>query len=155
MADAFFSDDATLDLETSGGTAVPIAGIQDIEVVPSVSIERLYTAGSIKIDSQQQHEFEVAVDIGFSKWDLDLAAQWLGGDGSSATSITDETDPQKYKITSEFTEVNDGATYKLEVTGITFEEMPIIAVSRGEFIQWDLSGVGVDLTTLDNTDNLP
>ena len=36
MTDAFFSDDATLTLETSGATSVPIAGIQDIEVVPSV-----------------------------------------------------------------------------------------------------------------------
>jgi len=155
MADAFFSDDATLTLKTSSGTDVPIAGIQDIEVVPSVSIERLYTGDSIKIDSQQQHEFEVAVDIGFSKWDLDLAKEWLGGDGTSVTTLTDTTDPQKYKITSEFTEVNDGSTYKLEVTGITFEEMPIIAVSRGEFIQWDLSGIGEDVNTLDNTDNLP
>jgi len=149
MADAFFSDDATLDLETSGDTTVPIAGIQDIEVVPSVSIERLYTGDSIKIDSQQQHEFEVAVDIGFSKWDLDLAKEWLGGDGTATTTLTDTTDPQKYKITSEFTEVNDGSTYKIEVTGITFEEMPIIAVSRGEFIQWDLSGIGEDVNTLD------
>jgi hypothetical protein len=148
MTDAFFSDDATLTLETSGATSVPIAGIQDIEVVPSVSIERLYTGDSIKIDSQQQHEFEVAVDIGFSKWDLSLAAEWLGGPASTATSMTDTTDPQKYKITSTFTEVNNGATYDLEVTGITFEEMPIIAVSRGEFIQWDLSGVGEDLTNL-------
>jgi hypothetical protein len=155
MADAFFSDDATLTLKTSGGTDIPIAGIQDIEVVPSVSIERLYTGDSIKIDSQQQHEFEVAVDIGFSKWDLDLAKEWLGGDGTSATTLTDTTDPQKYKITSEFTEVNDGSTYKLEVTGITFEEMPIIAVSRGEFIQWDLSGTGEDVNTLDDTANLP
>jgi len=155
MADAFFSDDATLTLKTSSDTDVPIAGIQDIEVVPSVSIERLYTGDSIKIDSQQQHEFEVAVDIGFSKWDLDLAKEWLGGDGTSATTLTDTTDPQKYKITSEFTEVNDGSTYKLEVSGITFEEMPIIAVSRGEFIQWDLSGIGEDLNTLDNTNNLP
>jgi len=154
MADAFFSDDATLTLKTSSGTDVPIAGIQDIEVVPSVSIERLYTGDSIKIDSQQQHEFEVAVDIGFSKWDLDLAKEWLGGDGTSATTLTDTTDPLKYKITSEFTEVNDGSTYKLEVTGITFEEMPIIAVSRGEFIQWDLSGIGEDVNTLDNTNNL-
>ncbi|UXF50623.1 hypothetical protein 7908G4C8_24 [Haloquadratum phage sp.] len=148
MTDAFFSDDATLTLETSGATSVPIAGIQDIEVVPSVSIERLYTGDSIKIDSQQQHEFEVAVDIGFSKWDLSLAAEWLGEPASTGTSMTDTTDPQKYKITSTFTEVNNGATYDLEVTGITFEEMPIIAVSRGEFIQWDLSGVGEDLTNL-------
>jgi len=148
MTDAFFSDDATLTLETSGTTSVPIAGIQDIEIVPSVSIERLYTGDSIKIDSQQQHEFEVAVDIGFSKWDLSLAEEWLGGPDTTATSMTDTTDPQKYKITSTFTEVNNGATYDLEVTGITFEEMPIIAVSRGEFIQWDLSGVGEDLTNL-------
>jgi hypothetical protein len=148
MTDAFFSDDATLTLETSGATSVPIAGIQDIEVVPSVSIERLYTGDSIKIDSQQQHEFEVAVDIGFSKWDLTLAAEWLGGAASTGTGMADTTDPQKYKISSTFTEVNNGATYDLEVTGITFEEMPIIAVSRGEFIQWDLSGVGEDLTNL-------
>jgi len=33
--------------------------------------------------------------------------------------------------------------------------MPIIAVSRGEFIQWDLSGIGEDVNTLDNTNNLP
>jgi len=148
MTDAFFSDDATLTLETSGGTDVPIAGIQDIEVVPSVSIERLYTGDSIKIDSQQQHEFEVAVDIGFSKWDLSLAAEWLGGPASTDTSMTDTTDPQKYKIQSTFTEINGATSYNLEVSGITFEEMPIIAVSRGEFIQWDLSGVGEDLTNL-------
>ncbi|UXF50540.1 hypothetical protein 7778G3F11_37 [Haloquadratum phage sp.] len=149
MTDAFFSDDATLTLETSGQTSVPIAGIQDIEVVPSVSMERLYTADSIKIDSQKQHEFEAAVDIGFSKWDLSLVEEWLGGPATTATSMTDTTDPQKYKIESTFTEVNNGATYDLEVTGITFEEMPIIAVSRGEFIQWDLSGVGEDLTNLE------
>jgi len=149
MTNAFFSDDATLTLETAGGTTVPIAGIQDIEVVPSVSIERLYTGDSIKIDSQQQHEFEVAVDIGFSKWDLTLADEWIGGRTSTATSMLDSTDPQKYKITSTFTEVNNGTTYNFEVTGITFEEMPIIAVSRGEFIQWDLSGVGEDLTNLE------
>jgi len=148
MTDAFFSDDATLTLETSGDTEIPIAGIQDIEVVPSVSIERLYTGDSIKIDSQQQHEFEVAVDIGFSKWDLTLASEWLGGPTSTATTMTDTTDPQKYKIQSTFTEVNGGTSYDLEVSGITFEEMPIIAVSRGEFIQWDLSGVGEDLTNL-------
>jgi len=149
MTDAFFSDDATLSLTTSNGSSVPIAGIQDVEIVPSVSIERLYTGDSIKIDSQQQHEFEVAVDIGFSKWDLSLADEWLGGAGLTSTSMTDTTDPAFYQISSTFTEVNNGATYDIEVTGITFEEMPIIAVSRGEFIQWDLSGVGEDLTTLE------
>jgi hypothetical protein len=146
MADAFFSDDATLDLQTSGGTSIPIAGIQDIEVVPSVSIERLYTADSIKIESQQQHELEVAVDIGFSKWDINLIKEWLAGDSATSSSMTDTTDPQQFEITTNFTEINDGKEYKATVSGITFEEMPLIAVSRGEFIQWDLSGVGEDIS---------
>jgi hypothetical protein len=146
MTDAFFSDDATLEMLTSGGTSVPIAGIQDIEIVPSVSIERLYTGDSIKIDEQQQHEFEVAVDIGFSKWDLELMDSWLGGATVTSSSMIDTTDPQKYEITSEFTEVNAGATYKATVSGITFEEMPLVAISRGEFIQWDLSGTGEDIS---------
>jgi formyltetrahydrofolate synthetase len=149
MTDAFFSDDATLLLQTNDTSAdIPIAGIQDIEIVPSVSIEQLYTGDSIKIDEQQQHEFEVSVDIGFSKWDLTLASEWLGGNLTTSTSMADNTDPQKYSVTSSFTEVNAGAEYEITVTGITFEEMPIIAVSRGEFIQWDLSGTGEDITDL-------
>jgi hypothetical protein len=148
MADAYFADEATLSLETESATSVPIAGLQDLTVIPSVAIEQLYTGDSIKIDAQKQHEFEVQVEIGFSKWDLTLAEEWLGGSGATSTSMSDQNDPQKYTASGDFTSVDGALTYQWEVTGITFEEMPILDFSRGEFIQWDLSGTGEDLTDL-------
>jgi hypothetical protein len=148
MSDPYFADEASLSLETDSGTSIPIAGLQDLTVIPSVAIEQLYTGDSIKIDAQKQHEFEVQVEIGFSKWDLTLAEEWLGGPGTTSTSMSDQNDPQKYTASGEFTSVDGSLTYQWEVTGITFEEMPILDFSRGEFIQWDLSGTGEDLTDL-------
>jgi len=148
--DAYWLDEATLDVSIPANTdtAVPVAGIQDITVIPSVSIEKLYTGDTIKIEAQKQHEFEVQVDIGYSKWDLTIAEEWLGGEGTTSASMTDTSDPQKYQISGDFTSVDGATTYQWEVTGVTFEEMPLIDASRGEFIQWDLSGIGEDLTDL-------
>jgi acyl-homoserine lactone acylase PvdQ len=153
MTDAVFSDSATLNLDTDGGTDIPVAGLQNITVTPSVSMESLFTGDSIKTEAKKQHEFEVTVEIGFSKWDLTLATQWLGGadDTSTANSITDTNDPQKYSLTSEFTAVGGGTTWTLTVDGITFEEMPIIDASRGEFVEWGLTGTGEDMTNLNTT----
>lgn len=148
--EVYFSDDfTTLDLtEGDGDTATPVAGIQNVEIVPSVSIEQLYTSDSIKIEAQKQHEASVSVSIGYSKWDPEVAKQWLdGGGGNTANSLTDTSDPQKFKIDSDFTS-NAGTTLNITVTGITFEEMPLVSASRGEYIQWDLEGTGEDITDL-------
>ncbi len=150
MADAYWFDDAALVLETDAATAteVPIAGLQEVAITPSVSIEQLWTGDSIKIDAQKQHEFQVGVTIGFSKWDVTLAEQWLGGGGdTSANSMTDTSDPQKFSInTFDPVAVGGGTTINIQVDGITFEEMPLFDGSRGEYIQWDLEGTGEDIT---------
>jgi len=148
--EAYFLDDfSTLDLETGEATptSTPVAGIQDVEIIPSVSIERLYTGDSIKIDSQKQHEFSVDVSIGFSKWDNVLAEQWLGGGGgTSGNSMTDTNDPQKFSLnTFDQMSVGGGTTINVQVSGITFEEMPLFSASRGEYVQWDLEGMGEDI----------
>ena len=147
-AEAYWLDSATLNMETAEATSVPVAGIQDITVIPAVSVETLYTGDSIKVEEKQQHEFLVNVQIGFSKWDLTLAEEWLGGEGATGTAMADTSDPQKFTMDGDFTSVGGGTTYNWEVSGITFEEMPIIDGSRGEFIQWDLDGEGEDLVDL-------
>jgi hypothetical protein len=154
--DIFWLDDyTTLDLSTPGdGTATPVAGIQNVEIVPNVSMERLYTADSIKIEAQKQHEAAVNVTIGYSKWDSTVAEQWLGGGGdTSANSLTDTSDPQKYELSGTFESQNGDRTMDVTVTGITFEEMPLMAASRGEYVQWDLEGTGEDISDLTITDN--
>jgi hypothetical protein len=143
----------TLDLATDGGgTATPVAGIQEVTLVSEMSMEQLYTADSIKIADQMQHEAAINVEIGYSFWDGDVAAQWLGGGGdATSTSLSDTSKPQKYQITANFKSRDDGQQIDLTVEGITFESMPLIEASRGEFVQWDLSGTGEDVTNYDVT----
>jgi hypothetical protein len=148
-SEAYWFDDATLTLETDEATptSIPIAGLQDVTIVPSVSIEQLYTGDSIKIDAQKQHEFQVDVSIGFSKWDPTFAEQWLGGGGgTSANSMTDTSDPQKFQVnTFDPVSVGGGTTINIQVDGVVFPEMPLFDSSRGEYNQWDLEGTGEDI----------
>lgn len=148
--EAYWFDDATLTLETNEGTptSIPVAGLQEVEIIPSTSIEQLWTGDSIKIEAQKQHEFQVDVTIGFSKWDPLFAEQWLGGGGGAeANSMTDTSDPQKFNInTFDPVSVGGGTTINIAVDNITFEEMPLFSASRGEYVQWDLSGVGEDIS---------
>jgi len=158
-SDAWVLDDfTTLDLKTTGDTTVGVAGIQDVTMTPSVSIEQLYSGDSTTIEEQFQHEFSVNVEIGFSLWDPVLSRQWLGGSGGTESgSYTDTTQPQKFKIEGTFDSVGGdrtlGDTDPVTVEGITFEEMPIVDASRGEYIQWDLSGTGENIKNVDVTDN--
>jgi len=145
--EAYVLDDyATLNVEESNGnTSVPVAGIQGVTIIPNVSIERLYTADSIKIEEQQQFEFSVDVGIEYSLWDdsATFVKQWLDGSGGlTGTSMADSTDPQKFKIVGKFNSVNSNRQLQADVTGITFEEMPVIDTEMGEYVSRDLSGTG-------------
>jgi hypothetical protein len=152
--EAYVLDDyATLNVEESdGNTSVPIAGVQGVTIVPNVSIERLYTADSIKIEEQQQFEFQVDVSIEYALWDdsATLVKQWLDGSGgSTGTSISDTTNPQKFKVIGAFNSVNGNTQLTADVTGITFEEMPVIDTEQGEFVSRDVSGVGEGIENVD------
>jgi len=155
--DAYVLDDyVTLSVETSGATSVPIAGIMGVTIIPNVSIERLYTADSIKIEEQQQFEHAVEVGIDYALWDQDatFVQQWLGGSGGTmASTMTDTTDPQKFTLTGEFDSVNGDRTLLTKVEGITFEEFPIIDTDMGEFVSRDLTGTGEDMVDAATTDN--
>lgn len=148
MANAYWLDDfATLDLETGGGDSTPVAGIQEVAIEAEYgTLERLYTADSTKVEAQKQAEVSVPVEIGYSKFDPAFVEEWLGGDGSTANSLSDTSDPQEYELTGEFVSEDGSQQLNITVTGITFESIPLLAASRGEFVQWDLSGTGTDIT---------
>lgn len=152
--EAYWLDDyTTLSLETDTGTTDYVAGIQGVTVTPSVSIEQLYTADSIKISEQKQHEFSCDVEINYSLWDPEFVKEWLGGDGSSASSLTDTSDPQKFTFNGSFDSVSGDTSVSMTVEGITFEEPPAFDASRGEFMETGLSGTGEDITDFTITDN--
>lgn len=143
-------DYATLDLvEEDTDEPTPVAGLQDVEVVAAVSIETLYTADSIKPADKLQNEAVVNVEIGYSYFDPDVVNEWLGGEGQSATSWEDDSSPQTYELTGEFMSSDGSQQMSFTVEGITFEEMPLISASQGEFAQWDLSGEGMDISNFE------
>jgi len=144
-------DFATLDLvEDDTDSATPVAGIQDVSIIPNAPIETLYTADSKKVADKFDHEHVVQVDIGYSFFDGEVAAQWLGGSGgTTATTWQDDSGPQHYELTGTF-EARDGSQQiETTVSGITFEEMPLFDAARGEYAQWDLSGEGIDITNFE------
>ena len=144
-------DYATLDLvEEDSDSATPVAGIQDVTIEASQSIETLYTADSAKVSDKFGHEHVVNVEIGYSFFDGEVVAQYLGGDGgTTATSWEDSSDLQHYELTGTF-EARDGSQQiEVTITGITFESMPIMDAARGEYAQWDLSGEGIDITNFE------
>ena len=156
--DAYFTDNfTTLDLkEADGSTTTPVAGIQGITIIPSVSLEMLYTGDSAKREVVQQHEYSVDVGIEYAKWDQNASVvqQWLAGSGgSTATSWTDTNDPQKFSMDLTIDSVGGDRTLDVTVDSIVFEEMPVIDASNGEYLSRDLSGEGSDISNLSMQDN--
>lgn len=143
-------DYASLDVqEEDGSTNLPVAGISDVSIVPSVTIDHLDTADSIKANTRKQHTFRCEVNIGYALFDSSaaLVQQWLAGSGGgTASSMTDTSDPQTFQVSGSFDKVGGGTTLNATVTGITFEEMPVFDGSQDEFTTWDLTGTGEDIT---------
>lgn len=146
-------DYSTLDLtEEDSSTATAVAGVQNVSIEPNVSIEHLYTADSLKVADRLQHEFQVNVEIGYAFFDGDVVSYWLDGSGgSTATSMTDTSDPQTYQLAGNFVSADGNNQIDVTVTGITFESMPMLDAANGEFAQWDLEGTGEDISNFDVT----
>lgn len=151
MSDAYNLEEASLDVTRDDGTDVSIAGITEVTITPSVSIEQLYTGDSIKIEEQMQHSFEVGVDITVRTWDEAMAQEWLGGDGASATSMADTSKPQKFTVTGVLNNIGGTKELTVEVTGVTFEEFPLADLQMGEFQEISLSGTGEDIPQFADT----
>lgn len=144
----YWGDSMTLSTtETEGGTAITIAKLQNVEIIPTFNVfQRLYSADSVKMASQKQGEFRVQVNVGYSEWDVELAQQWLGGSGASSTGLTDTSDPQKFTMVGEIAPADGTATNtSAKVTGVTFEQLPLFSANRSEFVEWNLEGVGEDI----------
>lgn len=157
MPDAYTLDDyTTLELAVDGGSpTTPVAGIQGVTIVPSVSIDRLMTADSGKAEAKHQYDYSVDVGIEYALWDEEASfvQQWLGGAGGTSTSWTDTGDPQEFQLEGTFDSVGGDRTMDVTVVGMTTEEVPVVDGEQNEFLSRDLSFTGDDITDLSMTDN--
>ena len=134
----------------SDGTSLNVGYLQNVEITATFNVmERLYSADSVKFETEKQGEFAVTANVGAMQWDVATLQHWLGGSGASSTGLTDTSDPALFNIVGEITPADgSGTPLSVEVVRCSTDEMPIFAASRSEYVQWDVTFTGQDIQNL-------
>jgi len=149
--EAIWSNARTLSVQNAADTTVPIAGIQEVSIVPAYEHEELYTMDSSFRDTVKRYEHNVNVEITYAKFSVDAAQEWLGGEGATATASQDDSDPALFSI-EDVTPSADGTFERTAVVeNVVFPEFPVVEGSYGEYEEWDLSGSGRQLSDFSDT----
>jgi len=149
----FLNDYETLSLTPTGGSTDTVAGIRGVTLEAEYqTLEHLYTADSTKRVNSKQAQANVPVSVEFAFFDGEFVSEWLGGESGTATSLSDTTDPAQFDLTGNFR--NDDGTKQIdvEITEITFENIPLFDASMDEFVVWGLDGEGADISNFEVTD---
>lgn len=150
-AKSYWSDTMSLDtFATSGGTSITVGLLQNVEIVAGFNVfEYLYSADSVKFETEKQGEFQVTVDVGAMKVDTALLQQWLGGSGASSTGLVDTSDPALFDITGSISPTDgSGTDLSVAVKRCSTDEMPLFSAARSEYVQWDVTFTGQDIEPL-------
>lgn len=149
----WFSDFSVLSLTTSSGTTELAAGVKGATIEAEYqTFERLYTADSTQVEVEKQAEALIPVELDYVKFEPDFVTEWLGGAGSSsATSLTDTSDPQTYTLSGDFDNASGSTQVNITVDNITFPSIPVFDGSQDEFVEWGLSGAGRTISNFDTT----
>lgn len=133
--------------EQSDGTSLNVGLLQNVEITAGFDVmEYLYSADSVKFETEKQGEFSVNVNVGVMKWDVATIQHWLGGSGSSSTGLVDTSDPALFNITGEISPTDGtGTNLSVAVTRCSTDEMPLFSASRSEYVQWDVTFTGQDI----------
>jgi hypothetical protein len=151
MAEAIFSNVGVLTVQDDSATAVPIAGIRDVEIIPGYETTELYTMDSTFRDAVKQYEHTVEVNITYANFDIPAAQQWLGGEGATATASQDTEDPTLFNV--EFVSTSADGTFERTAVAekVVFPTFPVVSATQDEFEEFDLSGSGRTLSQLADT----
>jgi len=133
-------------------TELALAGLKGVTITPSFEMTQYYTADSTLWHVAKQYEHSVAVEIDYAFFNLEVAKQWLGGEGTTAaTATTDTSDPMKYDV-EVITQSSKGAWERtVAVDNVVFPEMPAVDGSQDEMEEYGLSGTGREVSNLADT----
>ena len=149
--DAFWSNDLVLSVQNETDENVPVAGIRGVEIIAANETQELYTMDSTFREAVRQFEHNVNVEITYAMFSMDLAQEWLGGGGASATGSQDTSEPALFAIEAVSESVDGSIERTVGVADVVFPEMPIVQATQDEFEEWDLSGSGREITQLEDT----
>jgi len=148
----WFNDGALTVTNNDGGTDFSIAGLKGITITPSFEMTQYYTADSTLWHVAKQYEHSVAVEIDYAFFNLEIAQQWLAGEGTTtATATADTSDPMKFNV--EVVGDSSKGTWNRTVAAdrVIFPELPVIDGSQDEMEEYGLSGTGREVSNLADT----
>lgn len=149
--EAMWSNAKVLSVSNSADTSVPIAGIREVTITPAYEHTELYTFDSTFREDVKRYEHNVNVEITYANFSLELAQEWLGGEGSTATASQDTADPALFQIEDVHTSADGGFERTVAVDDVVFPEFPAIDATYGEFEEYGLTGSGKQLSDLSDT----
>ena len=152
MASAYYFDQGVLSLTESGDTTEfnPV-GLQDLTITPAFEHEELFTADSTFREDVKRHTHSVDVEIGYSKFPLEMAQSWLAGGGATATASQDTSDVATFSVKAVSTSTDGSIERTIEITDVHFPEYEVLNGSQGEYEEYSLTGTGRTVGQLEDT----
>jgi len=152
-SESFWFNDGAITVENAeDNTDLALAGLKGVTITPGFEMTQYYTADSTLWHVAKQYEHSVAVEIDYAFFNLDVAKQWLGGEGTTAaTATTDTSDPMKYKVEVVTPSSKDAWERTVAADTVVFPEMPVVDGSQDEMEEYGLSGTGKEVTNLADT----
>lgn len=148
---AMWSNAKVLSVTNSSDTSVPIAGIREVTITPAYEHTELYTIDSTFREDVKRYEHNVNVEITYANFSLELAQEWLGGEGSTATASQDSADPTLFQIEDVHTSADGGFERTVAVDDVVIPEFPVVDATYGEFEEYGLTGSGRQLSQVADT----
>lgn len=137
--------------DPSDDSEILFAGVREVSITPAYEHTELYTMDSTFREAVKRYEHNVNVEITYAKFSLEFAKEWLGGEGATGTASQDDSDPMKFNLERVTPSADGGFERTTEVTDVVIPELPLDSASYGEFEEYDLTGSGRTIGTLEDT----
>lgn len=142
-AENYFGDTMTVAVETEDASPVtiPVGSAKQVQAIATKEHVRLDSADSILREAIAGRAFNVDVIIGVAAFDATFAQEWLGGDGTAASTPTDDNSVATFELTATATG-DAGTTHTVVIDGIAFPSLPLLDMQEGQWVVHNYQGDG-------------
>ena len=151
----FYAKTATIAFQPDGGTAIDVGSLQNVEIRELADYVELRSAGTNQRVDVAQHNQRVEVTATINEIDMELIADILSPSGTNWTSGTGTLsgieDTDTASLFDVVATVTSTANKLLTVTvsNVYFPDIPVLVGTPGEWVGWELSGTGDDVSIVE------
>jgi hypothetical protein len=151
----FYGKTATIDFKQDGGTSITVGVLQGVEIRFVAEHVDLEGCGSVLRQGIARKKIRVKVKGTVRSMQLQLLAdivspthsKWTSGTGTlSGTEDSDQV--SLFDVVAVCNDQN-GKAYTVTAKNVVFPDLPMLVGTYGEWVEWELSGEGDDVTAVE------